>query len=50
MNHLFCNLCGKTFRTAIAEAKHRHNAPVLCNTNGRFWKARVKREALEKKP
>ncbi len=49
MNHLFCNLCGKTFRTAIAEAKHRHNAPILCNTRSRFWLARVKAEASGRK-
>ena len=22
--------CGKTFRTAIAEARHRHNFPAMC--------------------
>lgn len=27
---LFCPHCGKTFRSALAEAKHRHNFPLLC--------------------
>lgn len=27
---LACSLCGKTFRSYAAEARHRHNAPVLC--------------------
>ena len=25
-----CTLCGKTFRSYAAEARHRHNAPALC--------------------
>ena len=29
-NFLFCK-CGKGFRTHIAESKHRHNFPLLCN-------------------
>lgn len=29
-----CNLCGMTFRTAIAEARHRHNAPTMCSRKG----------------
>jgi hypothetical protein len=27
---MHCLLCGKTFRSAVAEARHRHNAPMLC--------------------
>lgn len=27
--NLYCQ-CGATFRTAIAEAKHRHNFPAYC--------------------
>lgn len=27
---LSCNLCGKSFRSRLAEARHRHNAPMLC--------------------
>ena len=27
---MHCLLCGKTFRSAMAEARHRHNAPMLC--------------------
>jgi hypothetical protein len=27
---LHCHLCGMTFRSAMAEARHRHNAPMLC--------------------
>lgn len=27
---LYCHLCGKTFRSMVAEARHRHNAAYLC--------------------
>lgn len=33
---LRCHVCGTTFRTAIAEAKHRHNFPALCKNNKQF--------------
>lgn len=33
---LECFACGKRFRSAIAEAKHRHNFPALCTRNKRF--------------
>lgn len=26
----FCLLCGKRFKSYAAEAKHRHNAPLMC--------------------
>jgi hypothetical protein len=29
----WCTLCGMTFRSYGAEARHRHNAPLLCKTN-----------------
>lgn len=35
---LECFACGTRFRTAIAEAKHRHNFPVMCKRNNRFLK------------
>ena len=35
---MHCHVCGKTFRTMNAEAKHRHNFPALCNTKSRRWK------------
>ncbi len=33
-----CHACGKTFRSYLAEARHRHNFPVLCVRNKRFAK------------
>lgn len=33
---LSCHACGKTFRSAIAEARHRHNWPALCTRNKQF--------------
>lgn len=33
---LSCHACGKTFRSMTAEAKHRHNFPVMCTRNKRF--------------
>lgn len=35
---LQCHACGKTFRSALAEARHRHNFPVFCTRNKRFAK------------
>ena len=35
---LTCFACGKRFRSALAEARHRHNFPVLCTLNKRFEK------------
>lgn len=35
---LACHACGKRFRSALAEAKHRHNFPVMCARNWRFAK------------
>lgn len=31
-----CHACGKIFWSAIAEARHRHNFPVLCTRNKAF--------------
>ena len=31
-----CHACGQRFRSAIAEARHRHNWPALCKRNKRF--------------
>lgn len=28
--NLQCHICGMKFRTMLAEAKHRHNFPMLC--------------------
>lgn len=28
--NLHCHICGMKFRTMLAEAKHRHNFPMLC--------------------
>lgn len=36
MNGWQCNLCGMKFRSATAEAKHRHNVPALCSRRGRL--------------
>lgn len=36
---LRCHACGAKFRTAIAEAKHRHNFPAMCNRQSKQWKA-----------
>lgn len=33
---LECHACGKRFRSAITEAKHRHNFPTMCKRNKRF--------------
>jgi hypothetical protein len=33
-----CHACGKTFRSAIAEARHRHNFPAFCKRNKQFAK------------
>lgn len=45
-NYGACIACGKSFRSAIAEAKHRHNFPVLCKRNTKFkrWEDRIKEE------
>lgn len=34
--NLECHACGSRFRSAIAEARHRHNFPVMCKRNKRF--------------
>jgi hypothetical protein len=34
--NLQCNACGTKFRSAIAEARHRHNFPALCKRNAAF--------------
>lgn len=31
-----CNACGASFRSALAEARHRHNFPHLCKRNAAF--------------
>lgn len=33
---LSCFACGARFRSALAEARHRHNFPTLCKRNKRF--------------
>lgn len=33
-----CHACGTTFRSAISEARHRHNFPVMCKRNKQFAK------------
>lgn len=33
---LECHACGTRFRSAIAEARHRHNWPAYCKRNKRF--------------
>lgn len=33
---LECHACGARFRSAIAEARHRHNWPAYCKRNKRF--------------
>lgn len=33
---LECHVCGTTFRSAITEARHRHNFPTFCKRNKRF--------------
>lgn len=33
---LECHACGERFRSMIAEARHRHNFPVMCKRNRRF--------------
>lgn len=39
-------ICGKGFRSMIAEAKHRHNFPALCNKDGlrRFYAQEAERK------
>lgn len=41
---LSCSACGARFRSAIAEARHRHNFPVLCKRNKKFKKWAEERE------
>lgn len=43
-----CHACGHVARSMIAEAKHRHNFPALCNKNSRAWK-RFQKELAEEK-
>ena len=43
--NLGCHACGATFRTAIAEARHRHNFPTLCKRNKRFARFVARNEA-----
>jgi hypothetical protein len=39
-----------TFRSAIAEARHRHNFPVMCKRNKAFaaWEASFKTDLIER--
>jgi hypothetical protein len=43
-----CGACGARFRSMIAEAKHRHNFPVMCKRNKRFiaWTKARRLESL----
>ncbi|MBP0483970.1 hypothetical protein [Sagittula salina] len=43
-----CFACGQTFRTYAAEAKHRHNFPVLCRKNAQFERFMAARKEGEK--
>lgn len=47
---LSCHACGTTFRTSIAEAKHRHNFPVMCKRNAAFkrFEAEIEQAKLDK--
>lgn len=51
--NLECHVCGKKFRSMLAEAKHRHNFPAMCRRNERFriWEKDIQisrlKEALE---
>lgn len=42
---LQCHACGMRFRSAIAEAKHRHNWPAMCKRNKKFAAHIAKYEA-----
>lgn len=33
---LSCHACGATFRSAVAEARHRHNFPTMCKRSKQF--------------
>jgi hypothetical protein len=46
--HLTCYACGMTFRSMIAEARHRHNFPALCKRNKKFLAWSEERERLAK--
>lgn len=35
---MHCHACGTAFRSAVAEARHRHNFPALCNKKSAAWK------------
>lgn len=45
-----CGLCGKSFRSYIAEARHRHNAPLLCRRTKKTAKAIDKALELTSSP
>ena len=50
--NLSCPACGKRFRSASAEARHRHNFPAFCRRNKRFlaWlKSTQERDHREEK-
>lgn len=47
--NLECHACGARFRSAIAEAKHRHNFPAMCRRNKRFAKFVAEVEADKRK-
>ena len=44
---LSCPACGSRFRSYGAEARHRHNFPVLCKRNKQFqqWQTEMRKEA-----
>lgn len=36
--NMTCHLCGKVSRSPLEEARHRHNAPILCKSSGKKLK------------
>lgn len=48
-NDWYCFACGSKFRSAISEARHRHNFPVLCKRNKQFKKFCDEIEAKKRK-
>lgn len=46
-----CQACGHRSRSAIAEARHRHNFPAMCKRNARFarWSKHYNIKAMQEK-
>lgn len=47
---LQCHACGAKFRSMSAEAKHRHNFPMLCKRNKQFAAFVAETELKNKNP